>query len=227
MKTVLVTGASGNLGRDLVDHLHQRGYAILATLGSPREIDRFNHLPHVRTQVVNVLDERSVTAFFDDNATLPIHAAVLLVGGFAMGTLEETTSDMLQTMYERNFLSAFQIVKPLMTQFKRQKHGQFILIGARPSLRADEGKNAFAYAISKTLVFKLAELINADGNQQGVQATVVVPGIIDTPANRAAMPDADPANWVPTDNLAELITFLLSDTGRMTHETVVKIYNQS
>lgn len=227
MKTVLITGASGNLGRDLVEHLHQQGYHILATFGSSRETGMFAHLPQVRIQLVNVLDADSVTAFLEENESADLRAAILLVGGFAMGSIRETDADLLHRMYQLNFLSAFNVVKPLMARFEQQGGGQFILIGARPSLDPDEGKNVFAYALSKALIFSLAELINAEGKPHQVTATVVVPGIIDTPANRTAMPDADPSRWVPTDNLAELIAFLLSDTGRMTRKTVVNIYNQS
>ncbi|GAB3642529.1 SDR family NAD(P)-dependent oxidoreductase [Spirosoma arcticum] len=227
MKTVLITGASGNLGRDVVEHLHQQGYAVLATFGSSREMGMFNHLPQVKTQVVNVLDADSVTAFLDEHEAANLRAAVLLVGGFAMGSIRETDADLLHKMYQLNFLSAFNVVKPLLARFEQQRDGQFILIGARPSLNPDEGKNVVAYALSKTLVFALAELINAEGKAHQITASVVVPGIIDTPANRNAMPDADPSRWVPTDNLAELIAFLLSDTGRMTRETVVNIYNHS
>lgn len=227
MKTILVTGASGNLGKEVVEHLHQQGYAILATLGSSHEMGMFNHLLHVKAQVVDVLDPDSVNVFLDEHEAANLQAAVLLVGGFAMGGLQETDADLLHRMYGLNFLSAFNVVKPLMARFERQGGGQFILIGARPALHPDEGKNMVAYALSKALIFELAKLINAEGNAQQITATVVVPGTIDTPANRTAMPDADPSRWVPTDNIAELIGFLLSDTGRMTRDTVVSIYNQS
>lgn len=227
MKTVLVTGASGSLGKDVVEHLHQQGYAVLATFGSSREVGMFNHLPQVKTQVVNVLDADSVNAFLDEHETANLRAAVLLVGGFAMGSIQETDADGLHRMYQLNFLSAFNVVKPLMERFGQPGGGQFILIGARPSLNPDEGKNVVAYALSKALIFELAQLINAEGKARQITATVIVPGIIDTPANRTAMPDADPSHWVPTDNVAELIAFLLSDTGRMTRETVINIYNQS
>ena len=227
MKTVLVTGASGNLGKDVVEHLHQRGYAVLATFNSSRDTGVFNHLPQVKTQAVNALDAESVTTFLEAYESANLRAAVLLVGGFSVGGIQDTDTDLLHKMYQLNFLSAFNVVKPLMARFGEQGGGQFVLIGARPSLHPEQGKDVVAYSLSKTLVFALADLINAEGKPRNITATVVVPGIIDTPANRTTMPDADPANWVPTENIAELIAFLLSDTGRMTRDTVVKIYNQS
>ncbi|WP_460912277.1 SDR family NAD(P)-dependent oxidoreductase [Spirosoma areae] len=227
MNTILVTGASGNLGRDVVEHLHQQGYSVLATFSSNRDLSLFTHLPNVRSYVVNVLDETSVAAFLSDIADIELRSAVLLVGAFAMGTIQQTDARLLQKMIDLNFMSAFNLVKPLMARFEQQRGGQFILIGSRPTLNATEGKSALAYALSKALIFELAKLINADGKTHHITATVVVPSTLDTPANRAAMPDADPSHWVPTDKVAELLAFLISDTGRMTRETVVKLYNKA
>jgi NAD(P)-dependent dehydrogenase (short-subunit alcohol dehydrogenase family) len=227
MNTILVTGASGNLGKDVVEHLHQQGYTVLATFSSDRDIALFDHLPNVRPYLVNVLDEASVTAFVAQLTGVELRAAVLLVGGFAAGTLQKTDDKLLQKMIDLNFMSAFNMVKPLMTHFATQGGGQFVLIGSRPTLNAAEGKNVVAYALSKALVFELAKLINAEGKPNHITATVVVPSTIDTPANRAAMPDADYSHWVPTEKLADLLAFLVSDTGRMTRETVVKLYNRS
>ena len=227
MNTILVTGASGNLGKDVVEHLHQQGYHVLATFSSDRDIKLFDHLPNVRSYVVNVLDETSVAAFLADIADVELRSAVLLVGAFAMGGIQQTDARLLQKMIDLNFMSAFNLVKPLMARFEKQGGGQFVLIGSRPTLNATEGKNAVAYALSKALVFELAKLINAEGKPHHITATVVVPSTLDTPANRTAMPDADPSHWVPTEKVAELLAFLVSDTGRMTRETVVKLYNKA
>lgn len=227
MNTILVTGAPGNLGKDVVEHLHGQGYSVRATFSSDRDIRAFDHLPNVHSHVVNVLNEASVADFMTAIADLEIRAAVLLVGGFAVGTIQETDDKLLQKMIDLNFMSAFNIVKPLMARFAGQGHGQFVLIGSRPSLNPAEGKNVVAYALSKALIFELAKLINAEGKLHHITATVVVPSVIDTPANRTAMPDADPEHWVPTERIADLIAFLVSDTGRMTRDTVVKLYNRS
>jgi NAD(P)-dependent dehydrogenase (short-subunit alcohol dehydrogenase family) len=227
MKTILITGAAGNLGKAVVEHLHQQGYQVLATFSSDRDTKLYDHLPNIRSYVVNVLDEASVDAFITSTVDFDLRAAVLLVGGFAMGTIQETDIRLLEKMIDLNFMSAFNIVKPLMSRFEQQNGGQFVLIGARPTLNPAEGKGVVAYALSKALVFELAKLINAEGKMHHTTATVVVPSTLDTPANRAAMPDADSAYWVPTEKIADLIAFLVSDTGRMTRETVVKIYNRA
>jgi NAD(P)-dependent dehydrogenase (short-subunit alcohol dehydrogenase family) len=82
-----------------------------------------------------------------------------------------------------------------------------------------------AYSLSKSLVFRLAELFNESGKSKNISATVLVPSTIDTPQNRASMPDADFAKWVPAASIADVVAFLLTDSGHMVRETVVKVYN--
>ncbi len=227
MKTILVTGASGNLGRSVVDYLYEHGFEVLATVASDHETGLFDHLPEVKTKVLDLTDAEGVVDFIEDSRSANIQAAALLVGGFAMGTIADTDGALLHKMYELNFLTAYNVVKPLMKQFAKRGGGQFILIGARPALSPSDGKGMVAYSLSKSLVFGLAELINAEGKGNNITATVIVPSTIDTPANRDSMPDADPSDWVPPKNIAELIGFILSDTGQMTRETVIKIYNKA
>ena len=81
--------------------------------------------------------------------------------------------------------------------------------------------------MSKAMIFKLAEHINAEGGDKGVTATVIVPSTIDTEANRKAMPQADFSKWVPAENIADTISFSLSETGSMMRESVIKVYNRS
>jgi NAD(P)-dependent dehydrogenase (short-subunit alcohol dehydrogenase family) len=84
-----------------------------------------------------------------------------------------------------------------------------------------------AYALSKSLIFRLAELINADSRQSHVHATVIVPSTIDTAANRQSMPDAEFNKWVPAASIADTIAYLLTDSGSMLREGVIKVYNEA
>ncbi|GAB4018700.1 SDR family NAD(P)-dependent oxidoreductase [Spirosoma migulaei] len=227
MKTVLVTGASGNLGTNLVEELHKDGYHIIATLGSEKNLDIFKHLPNVESHVVNLLESDNVSSFLGKIGHKPIHAAALLVGGFATGGIQETEIATLDKMYQLNFITAFNVVKPLMTLFEAQGGGQFVFIGARPAIVPEAGKNLVAYALSKSLIFELANLVNAAGNDSHISATVIVPSTIDTPINREAMPDADPTKWITPEDISKTIAFVLSDTGRMISDPILKLYNQS
>jgi NADP-dependent 3-hydroxy acid dehydrogenase YdfG len=225
MKTILITGAAGNLGKSVVEQLHKNGYSILATVGFEHELALFSHLPNVKSSLLNVLDTSNVNEFLEENTD--IHTAVLLVGGYAGGSIHQADLAQIEKMFQLNFVSAFNIVKPLLANFEENGGGQFIFIGARPSLNPEEGKNVFAYSLTKSLIFKMAELVNAEGKNKGISASVIVPSIIDTALNRNSMPEADFSKWVTPEAIAKTIDFVLSDEGKMLSEPIMKIYNQS
>jgi short-subunit dehydrogenase len=228
MKTILVTGASGNLGKSVVTALHDNGNAILATFGSNRESGVFDHLPRVKADIVNVLEESNVNQYLEDNASSPIHAAVLLVGGFTKGNIAESDAETISKMYQLNFISVYNFVKPLLARFEQQAGGQFIFIGARPVLETAESINAFAYTMSKSLVFKLAEYVNEYGKTKNIKAHILVPSTLDTPQSRQAMPDTDYSQWVTPDYIAQKIAHLVSDTeGGNGEERIIKLYNNN
>jgi NAD(P)-dependent dehydrogenase (short-subunit alcohol dehydrogenase family) len=106
-------------------------------------------------------------------------------------------------------------------------YGRLVFIGARPALQAVDGKNMVAYALSKSLLFKLSEFINKDAKGKNITATVVVPSTIDTPLNRKNMPEADPNSWVKAEDLAEVLEFVCSDKATPLRETVLKVYNNA
>jgi short-subunit dehydrogenase len=225
MKTILITGAAGNLGKSVVEQLHKSGYKILATVGFENELALFSHLPNVKSSLLNVLDISNVNEFLKENRG--IHAAILLVGGYAGGSIHQTDLAQIEKMFQLNFVSAFNIVKPLLANFEENGGGQFIFIGSRPSLNAEEGKNVFAYSLTKSLIFKMAELVNSEGKNKGISASVIVPSTIDTALNRKSMHDADFSKWVTPEAIAKTIDFVLTEEGKMLNEVVLKIYNQS
>lgn len=228
-KTVLITGATGNLGKDVVQKLYAEGYKLFATLGSAPAPDYFSDLG-VESENINLTDEMAVQQFAHSfiKSHPDLEAVVMMVGGFAPGSIEETSGASFDKMVALNFKTAFFITRPLLQYFKnRPMGGQFIFFGTRPALEAKEGKDLFAYALSKSLVFRLAECINESGKGKGVSATVVVPSTIDTPANRMAMPKADFSKWVKSEHIADAIRFVLSEPGHQLRDSVVKMYNES
>lgn len=229
MKSIIITGAAGNLGQAVLQRFADGQHYIYATIGSGNSAAVSGAGPHISVHQVDLTDEKSVAAYItgitenDPN----IAAAILLAGGWGPGNLAETAVADIDKMLEINFKTAFNVVKPLLEYFERQGGGQFVFVGARPGITPTEASGQVAYALSKSLVFRLAEIINEAGKGKNITAHVVVPSILDTPANRAALPQADPGNWVKTADVAETIAFLLSDTGRSLRETVVKMYNNA
>src|SRR5690606_9374489 len=97
-------------------------------------------------------------------------AGIFLAGGFASGKLSDTADADLEKMIAMNFLTAFHLVKPLKKHFERQGGGQFIFIGARPALVAEQGTGSFAYTLSKSMLFQMADMINAEGKSKNITA---------------------------------------------------------
>lgn len=231
MQSIIITGAAGNLGKAVLERFSDGQHRIYATLSSDKSAAAFSASvadPLISAHVVDLSDEKDAATFVtgitqNDPA---VTAAVLLTGGWGPGNFSATTAADVDKMLEINFKTAFHIVQPLYNYFEKNGGGQFVFIGARPGLSPMVSGGPLAYALSKSLIFRLAEAINDDGKSKNIRAHVVVPSILDTPANRAAMPDADPSGWVKTADVAETIAFLLSDAGRSWREVVVKIYGE-
>ena len=226
-QNVIISGASGNLGKDVVKKLADLGYGLNLALGR-HDAGTFGELPDTFAQQVDLLNPDAAKQFVSDSIENheSIQAGIFLAGGYAPGVISETNDEDIEKMVQINFLTAFHLVKPLLAHFEANGGGQFIFIGARSALIAKQGAGNFAYALSKSLVFKMAEMINAEGESKNITATVIVPSTIDTPTNRTAMPEADFTKWIPTTDIAEGIAFVLSETGRKMRETIIKLYNQ-
>jgi len=229
MSSIIITGANGNLGLVVVKRLLNDGHHLIAGSG-PSGAGILPGNKQLEILKVDLLNEEAAKSFVESAIKKhpDVEAAILLVGGFAMGKLAETCKADLDKMINLNFYSAYHIVRPLLVHFLgRPQGGQFILVGSRPGLNAADGKDFFAYSMSKAMIFKLADSINVEGKDKGVSATVIVPSTIDTEVNRKAMPNADFSKWVPAENIADAISFSLSGTGAMLNDNVLKIYNRS
>lgn len=228
MKTVLISGAAGNLGQTVVRRFAAEGYRVLA-LVSPGKT-----LGYTVDGVVHVYDvdltreavvQSCLAMLVQEHGR--IDAALLLAGGFAMGDLHATDGTALMTMFQVNFYTAYHLVRAVYAHFDQHSGGRFVLVGARPGLDAQAGQQMVAYGLSKSLVFQLADYVNATGNARNITAAVVVPGTLDTPANRKAMPQADFSQWVSTDDVASGMLYLCSAAGQALREPVLKLYNRS
>ncbi len=229
MKTALVTGASGNLGQEVVRKFISEGYNVVGTVipNDPVSIevssDRFEKA------VADLMSEDDSQRMVSSVITKygEIHAAILTVGGFAMGKISETKTSDISRQYKLNFETAYNVARPVFVQMLKQNNGRIFLIGSRPGLEAKSGKGMIAYGIAKSLIFRLAELMNDEGRQHNVVTSVIVPSTIDTPQNRKSMPDADPKNWVKAEEIADTIFYYCSDAARSLREPVIKIYGNS
>jgi len=229
MKSIIITGANGNLGVATVKKFLDEGYKVIAIDAKNDHLDFASANTNFEFHTVDLANEERTKEFI--NKTIAKHkkidAALMLVGGFAMGTINETKGADIQKQFSLNFETAYFLAHPLLKQMQNNGYGRLVFIGARPAINAAQGKNLVAYALSKSLLFKLAEFINEENKGINVVASVVIPSTIDTEINRKSMPDADPENWVKPSEIAEVLEFICSEKGSVIREPIYKVYNNA
>ena len=144
-----------------------------------------------------------------------------------MGNIADTTMDDITQQYKLNFETVYNIARPVFLQMLKQNSGRIFLIGSKPGLNAKESKGKIAYGLSKSLIFRLAELMNNEAKGKNVVVNVVVPGTIDTPQNRESMPDADFTKWTSADAIANVIYWHCTPEAGVLRESIIKVYNFS
>lgn len=228
-KTILITGANGGLGNAVVQKFLDEGYTVIAASRSDKLNESARNHPRYEYHSVNMSDEAEAGAFL---ATMigkhqRIDGALLLVGGFDMGNIETTDGEALKKMYSLNFETAYFTARPLFTHMQQHGYGRIVLVGSRAALESAAGKSTLAYALSKSLLFKLAELLNETAKGTNVVTSVLAPSIIDTPTNRKDMPNADTSKWVQPAQIADLLEFICSEKGDTLREPVYKVYHNA
>ncbi len=212
-RTVIVTGAFGALGRVVAARLAKLGAKVAwvdAAPGVPDELVEYHActLPGVDLRVAEAVQKmvNRVQAQFG-----PLDAVVNVAGGFrweTIGTGEIATWDLL---YEMNVKTALTVSKVALPHLLASGRGRIINIGAAAASKATLGMGA--YTASKSAVLRLTEALSEEGKDHGLTVNGILPGIIDTPANRNDMPEADVARWVSPLAIAHVVAFLLSDAG--------------
>lgn len=211
-KTILITGANGNLGVAAVKKFLDAGYKVIAVdhtgthLGFAASHDNFE------LRDVNLSDEAATEDFITEAISLygRIDGALLLVGGFAMGDVAATDGAAMKKMYSLNFETAWFAARPLFQHMVQNGFGRLVFMGARTAINPQLGKGALAYALTKSMLFNLADLLNASAKGKNVLASVVAPGTIDTALNRQSMPNADTSGWIAPAQLADLLELICS-----------------
>jgi NAD(P)-dependent dehydrogenase (short-subunit alcohol dehydrogenase family) len=228
-KTVIITGANGNLGTAVTKEFLGKGYKVIAVVNNAAEKNELPPHANLHTQAVNLADETESTFFVQLvlQKYKTIDAALLLVGGFDTGNIAATTGAAIKEQFSLNFETAYYISRPLFQHMLNTNNGRLVFIGARPAIDAASGKNLIAYSLAKSLLFKLAEFMNEEAKGKNVAAAVVVPSTLDTPSNRKYMPDINPAKWVKPEDFAGILEFIISEKGHSLRETVLKVYNNS
>jgi NAD(P)-dependent dehydrogenase (short-subunit alcohol dehydrogenase family) len=206
---IAVTGGLGALGRGVCAALEARG-AILHVAPNPPEL--------------RLDDEAQAAAFF---AGLPsLWASIHLAGGFAMSPVAETDSAALRRQIDMNFVSCFHCCRAAVKAMGKSG-GRIVNVAARPGLEWRSGAGMTAYAASKAAVAALTVALAEEVAKDGILVNAVVPSIMNTPANRKAMPNADHSAWPKVEEVAATILFLASPDNAVTRGGLVPVFGRS
>ncbi|MEP6675946.1 MAG: SDR family NAD(P)-dependent oxidoreductase [Ferruginibacter sp.] len=228
-KTAIITGASGNMGQAVVKKFIEQGFKVIGTVlpNDPAVLDfpadKFEKI------VVDLSSETDTEQFIESIHTkyTSIDAAVLTVGGYAAADIAATKIDDINKQFRLNFETAYNVARPVFSTMMKSGSGRIFLIGSKPGLSAKNGKGMIAYSLAKSLIFRLAELMNEEAKGKNIVTSVVVPSTIDTPQNRKAMPAADFSSWITPGQVADVIFFYASDAATALREPIIKIYNNA
>lgn len=226
-KSALITGITGNLGSAVAKRFMEGDYKVFGMARKNNGLDfpaaKFRFVP------CDLTDEKAgregVESVIKDAGRIDI--AVLTAGGFAPGSMDDMDTNSLHQMIKINFETAVNAAKPVFTHMLKKGTGRLFLTGARTGLQMQYAKGATAYGFSKSLIFRLAELLNAEAKGTDVVVSVIVPSTIDTPQNREAMPGADFSSWVTPESIAETIYYYSSANASHLREPVIKVYNKA
>ncbi len=227
-KIAFITGATGNLGKAVTRKMIDSGFTVIGTTEPGKDVSSEDE--QVTYRVVDLTDPEATDTLIQEVVSRygKIDAVICLVGGFDMATISESSQNALQKMINLNFFTAFNVVQPVLRILSDgEKRKSIVLVGAKPVFEPKIAKTVFPYALSKSMVIKMAEVINAGSHLNNTTATVIVPSIIDTPPNREAMSDADFSDWVSPESIADKIAFICGEGGKDLRETVLKIYGNS
>lgn len=236
-RIVAITGGAGALGGELARTLVGRGYKV-ALFDTERSKER-------QARLVGELGAGNAIGFsgaFADEASwrdaiasttstfgsAPTHA-VLVAGAWAGGAPVHETKDgtEIERLLDSNVSTAYRALRALLPAMVSQKHGSIVVVGSRAAVRPWTSSGAAAYAAAKGAVVTLAQAVAEEVLEHGVRVNAVLPSTMDTPVNRGAMPDADPARWVSLASAAGVIAFLLSEDARDVSGAAIPVYGRS
>lgn len=221
---VVVTGATGGLGGAVVMHLLAQGatcHLPMVEATVPLHVPWHGDERARATPAVALADDAAVRGYFA--ALPPIAASIHLVGGFTMKPLLETTLDDYQAQHTINAVTCFLRCREAVRAMG-DRGGRIVNVSSRSALVGTAGQ--IAYVASKAEVGAITQVVAAEARDQGVLVNAVVPSIIDTPANRKAMPGADHASWPRAEEIAEAIAFLASPLNTLTSGALVPVYGR-
>jgi NAD(P)-dependent dehydrogenase (short-subunit alcohol dehydrogenase family) len=224
---VIITGGAGALGTAVVSALVEAGALCHVPCMNQAEAERFRLRAHKQVMLTvtgGLTDEAPVARLYD--GIMPLWASIHLAGGFSAAPLAETSVAMLRQQIDTNLVSCLLCCRAAVKAMAGSG-GRIVNVAARPALEWRSGTGMTAYTASKAAVAALTAALAEEVAKSGILVNAVAPSIMDTPANRQAMPKADFSLWPKVEEVAATILFLASPENRVTRGAVVPVYGRS
>ncbi len=225
-RVVLITGAKGGLGTSVTRAFLAAGAMVAGSSKTIRDSDfengRFAAIPADLTVAGSAgqLVEATLARFGK------IDALVHVMGGFAGGqSIPETGDDTWDLMMNLNLRAAFNVLRAAIPPMRQAGRGRIVAISSRQAV--EPAANLSAYNTSKAALVALIRTAALENADVGITANTILPGTMDTEANRRASPDADPSKWVQTERVADFAVFLVSDAGAEITGAAIPAYGES
>jgi NAD(P)-dependent dehydrogenase (short-subunit alcohol dehydrogenase family) len=228
-RSALVTGGSGGLGAAVVTRLLDDGWRVVVPWVAERELERVEPRDGLELVQADLFEQEAVasavaSAAGSDDA--PLRAVVNLVGGFAQGArVAEEPIEAFEAQLRLNLRPTYLVTQAALPHLVAAGGGSIVCVGTRAALQPFSG--AAGYVTAKAGVIAFAQAVAVEYRDEGVRCNALLPSVIDTPANRAAMPTADVAKWVAPAQLAATIAFLCSDGGAATSGAAIPVYGRA
>jgi NAD(P)-dependent dehydrogenase (short-subunit alcohol dehydrogenase family) len=232
---IVVTGGAGALGIAVVSRLIEDGAVCHVACLDEAEATRFRLRDHKNVALTvtgNLATEAAVERLYQ--GITPLWASIHIAGGFAAAPLANTDLAVIRQQIDTNLIScmlccrtAVKIMTTNTTADKAGGGGRIVNVAARAALEWSRGAGMVAYTASKAAVAALTAALAEEVAKDGILVNAVAPSIIDTPANRQAMPTADHALWPKVEEIAATIAFLASPENRVTRGAVVPVYGKA
>ena len=226
-KQVVVTGGTGALGTALVRKLLAAGATCVVPYVHEAEAQRFPHRSDTKVKLVAVSDlsdEAQVAKVYSEAKPW---ASIHIAGGFAAGKVAETDKAALMAQIDSNLVSCFLCCRAAVNAMLASGGGRIVNVAARPALEWRSGAGMSAYTVAKTGVAALTVALAEEVAKDGILVNAVAPSIMDTGANRKAMPKADFSAWPKVEDVAATIAFLASPENSVTRGAIVSVYGKS
>ncbi len=231
----LVTGAAGALGAEIARLLHDRGKKLVL-MDTEHAGEKLRQLSDALGGACVVTGDLAAQAVWTEamprierEMGSPPTLAALIAGTWRGGkpVHEETDDSTWGTLIQANLETVYRSFRALLPGMVARGHGSIVVIGSRAAVDPATSARSAVYAASKAAVVALSQAVAAEVRDRGVRVNAVLPSTLDTPANRAAMPKADPGRWVSLSSAAEVIAFLLDDDARDISGAALPVYGRA